>query len=221
MKGSCQVRYAENEARRKTLQKQFIVTAAAELFLENGVENVSMVQIAEKGDVGVATLYRYFSTKTNLLLDVGAMLWEDLLRLFDGIFATDGYRDKPGIDQIGELLSFFLMLYREHSGFVRFVQELDAYLLREKPEAEKLREYEQSIMNIYPLFAAAYEKACAEGTAKPGLDAKLLYSAVSHALTSTSQKFLAGDVLPGDAACDKYAELQMLTDVILSYIKIS
>ena len=29
MKGSCQVRYAENEARRKTLQKQFIVTAAA------------------------------------------------------------------------------------------------------------------------------------------------------------------------------------------------
>ena len=113
------MRYAENEARRKRLQKQCIVTLAAELFLENGVENVSMVQIAEKGDVGVATLYRYFSTKTNLLLDVGAMLWEDLLRLFDGIFATDGYRDKPGIDQIGELLGFFLMLYREHSGFVR------------------------------------------------------------------------------------------------------
>ena len=193
---------------------------AAELFLRDGVQAVSMTQIARECDLGVATLYRYFGTKSGIVVAAGALLWSDLKRLFEGIFAQDGYRRKGGMEQIEELLGFILMLYREHQPFLRFVKEFDDFVLAEKLSAEDLADYEKSVLDLFPLFRQAYEKACREGTARPGLDAELLYSSVSHALMSTSQKFLQGDILSSDAKSDKTRELELLADISLRYLRV-
>ncbi len=42
---------------------------ALELFLSNGFDETTMEQIAERAEVGTTTLYRYFPTKDQLLLD--------------------------------------------------------------------------------------------------------------------------------------------------------
>ena len=42
---------------------------ALELFLRDGFEETTMEQIAERAEVGTTTLYRYFPTKDQLLLD--------------------------------------------------------------------------------------------------------------------------------------------------------
>jgi AcrR family transcriptional regulator len=213
------VRCPQDEERRKADWRESIVMTAAGLFLKNGIEPVAMTDIAKACDIGVATLYRYYGTKAGIVVEAGALLWKDLLRLFDGIFETDGYRSKSGMAQIEELLGFFLRLYREQQPFLRFVQQFDRFVLAEKVPPEKLLSYQAHVLDLYPLFEAAYEKACREGSARPGLPAALVYASVSHALMAVSQKFLAGDVLPSDAVADKDAELARLVDITLYYLK--
>lgn len=54
--------------RNKQQKLERITTAAAELFAEHGIEDVTTQQIAEKADVGTGTLFLYAKTKGELLL---------------------------------------------------------------------------------------------------------------------------------------------------------
>ena len=49
--------------------RQTMAAVALELFLRNGFDETTMEQIAERAEVGTTTLYRYFPTKDQLLLD--------------------------------------------------------------------------------------------------------------------------------------------------------
>ena len=59
-------------------RKERIVLIAAELFLQNGIEEIKMTDIADAAEIGVASLYRYFGTKTAIAIEVGVLLWRDL-----------------------------------------------------------------------------------------------------------------------------------------------
>lgn len=54
--------------RNKQQKLERITEAAAELFAEHGIEDVTTQQIAEKADVGTGTLFLYAKTKGELLL---------------------------------------------------------------------------------------------------------------------------------------------------------
>jgi AcrR family transcriptional regulator len=60
--------------------RQLIVDTAMQLFFERGYESTTMEDIAAQADVGISTVYRYFSTKdhlgTSLLGDPGLMAEE-------------------------------------------------------------------------------------------------------------------------------------------------
>ena len=49
--------------------RQTMTSVALELFLRDGFDETTMEQIAERAEVGTTTLYRYFPTKDQLLLD--------------------------------------------------------------------------------------------------------------------------------------------------------
>jgi AcrR family transcriptional regulator len=49
--------------------RQTMTDVALELFLRDGFDETTMEQIAERAEVGTTTLYRYFPTKDQLLLD--------------------------------------------------------------------------------------------------------------------------------------------------------
>jgi AcrR family transcriptional regulator len=52
-----------------TRTRQRMTDVALELFLRDGFDETTMEQIAERAEVGTTTLYRYFPTKDQLLLD--------------------------------------------------------------------------------------------------------------------------------------------------------
>jgi AcrR family transcriptional regulator len=54
--------------RNKQQKLERIIAAASELFAENGVEDVTTQQIAQKADIGTGTLFLYAKTKGELLL---------------------------------------------------------------------------------------------------------------------------------------------------------
>ena len=56
--------------RRKARTRAAIVQAATDLFHANGYEPTSILQIAERADTGVGTLYGYFASKEEILREV-------------------------------------------------------------------------------------------------------------------------------------------------------
>ena len=48
----------------KELKINHILEKGFELFSESGIDNVTMNNIAEKANIGVASLYRYFVTRS-------------------------------------------------------------------------------------------------------------------------------------------------------------
>jgi AcrR family transcriptional regulator len=57
----------ERKEREKENIKQMIANAARELFIENGIESVSMRKIADKIEYSPTTLYNYYANKTDIL----------------------------------------------------------------------------------------------------------------------------------------------------------
>ncbi|WP_068775014.1 TetR/AcrR family transcriptional regulator [Paenibacillus sp. FJAT-26967] len=67
-----------------------IVTAANRLFKEQGVENVSMHQIAKAAQVGQATLYRRYSNKGEICMAILSSNTQDFLRDLDSFRLSRG-----------------------------------------------------------------------------------------------------------------------------------
>ncbi|WP_224388447.1 TetR/AcrR family transcriptional regulator [Pseudonocardia sp. ICBG1293] len=78
--------------------RQRMIDVAVELFLNQGYDDTTMEQIAERAEVGTTTLYRYFPTKDLLLLD----------RIVGGMNLGERLRERPRDEPVGEALTAVL-----------------------------------------------------------------------------------------------------------------
>lgn len=79
--------------------RQRMTEVARELFLRDGFDETTMEQIAEAAEVGTTTLYRYFPTKDQLLLDP----------LVEAIDLAPHLRDRPRDEPLAESLAAALL----------------------------------------------------------------------------------------------------------------
>ncbi|MBQ9482939.1 MAG: TetR/AcrR family transcriptional regulator [Ruminiclostridium sp.] len=195
------------------------VSVAAELFLEHGTENVKMTDIADQSGVGVATLYRYFGTKTGIVIAAMTFLWNDLRNLFGGVFDSENFTEQSGIKQLQDLLRMFVVLFTAHKGFLRLLGEFDRLVICENVPRSELEEYESSVIDFYPIVERAYKQGLDDGTMHGIKDFRLFYMTYAHALTEMCKKFIEGEILPSDDFSDAEKELELLIDCAVSYLK--
>lgn len=207
---------AEEDRQRR---RQRIVLSAAELFLERGAEDVKMTDIAEASGIGVASLYRYFGTKSAIMLESGTLLWNDVATLFDTNFHSAEYRSASGMEQLRILLTGYLQVFTEHKPFLRFLNALDQVILTEKPDPETLKPYRESILNFYDLFWAAHQKGMADGSVRAGMDTAFLYRTITDFLNGAAQKFIRGQVLPEDDYSRGGEEMALFIQMALAFLK--
>ena len=95
-----------SERRDAAENRQRILSAAVKLFEQNGVEQVSMNQIASEAHVGPGTLYRRYRNKGELCLD---LIKENVDQLFNDIetFLEQHHSDLPN-QRLKGLLSRFI-----------------------------------------------------------------------------------------------------------------
>ena len=193
------------------------VLTAAQLFLERGIEEIKMTDIADTSGVGVATLYRYFGTKPLMVTEVMTYLWDEVNELFAGIFDTREFMQQEGIKQISDLMRMYLVLYEAHSDFMRLLGEFDTYIIREQIAKEDLIKYESSIINFYPVLVRAYEKGLKDGSVRRVDNFKMYYLTYAHALLEMCKKFVKGEILPSDRNEYAVTELELLIESGVSF----
>jgi AcrR family transcriptional regulator len=82
--------------RRKARTRQAILQAASNLFHQQGFEDSSIQQIAERADIGVGTLYGYFTSKEDLLREVLHASRQESIARYRAAVAND----TPAIERV-------------------------------------------------------------------------------------------------------------------------
>ncbi len=196
------------------------VEISAEMFLKNGIETVKMTDIADACGVGVATLYRYFGTKTAITISAMTHLWTRLRGMYENVFESEDFLKQTGIKRLSDLMHIYLALYDKHRDFMKLVGEFDLMLQRENVPKAALFEYERSIVNFYPYFEAAYLAGTADGTVRKDVNFKLFYLTFGHSMLQLCAKMLGGELLPSDDFSDGRAELEMLANIGVNYLRV-
>lgn len=195
------------------------VQVSADMFLSSGIEAVKMTDIAEASNIGVASLYRYFGTKTGITIAAMTYLWNKLKDMFSGVFDSEVFRRQTGIKQIRDFMKIFVVLYEAHPDFMKLLSEFDLYIIKENIPEYELEDYEKSIINFYPHVEAAYKAGIADGTVREVGDFKLYYVTFCHALMEMGKKLVQGELLPNDDFSVAVNELELIIDAAINYIK--
>ena len=192
----------------KSKRSERAVEISAEMFLKHGIDAVKMTDIADACGVGVATLYRYFGTKTVITIAAMTYLWTDLKEKYRGIYESQSFLNQTGFKRIHDLMKLYLQLFDKHPGFMRLLGEFDLMLIRDEvPKA------------MLPIVEASYLAGIKDGTIRRDIDFKLFYLTYTHSMMELCKKILRGDLLPSDDFAEGKTELNMLIDMAISYLR--
>ncbi len=75
--------------RRRELKKGRILQAAAQLFLANGIDKVTVQEIAAKANVSYALIFKYYISKDNLINETMRWLYEQKYNLLESIVRSN------------------------------------------------------------------------------------------------------------------------------------
>jgi AcrR family transcriptional regulator len=178
-----------------------------------------MTDIADVSGVGVATLYRYFGTKTGITIAAMTHLWNELNNMFSGIFESEVFRKQTGLKQLTDLMRMYIVLYEAHKDFMKLLGEFDLIMLRDNVPKDELVDYERSIINFYEVYESACKVGIADGTIRDDIDLKLVYLTYGHSMMELGKKLIRGEILPSDNFSEGSSELSMLIEMAASYIR--
>ena len=202
-----------------------IFEAAFDLFSENGIDAIAINDIAKKAEIGVASLYRYFSTKEELAIETAVYAWKMEEDLFRENFSSPEYDSLSGFEQVKTLLEVFLEALVTQESFFRFVYHFDSFVKREKLTPEKLIGYENTISVMRTVVVKALEKGENDGSIvlKPCIDGATnneLYFTMMHSLFSLAQKLsLSGEMLYMDLEVSAIRQVELLINIILNSLQ--
>ena len=203
----------------KSRRFEAAVSVSSKLFLEKGIDAVKMTDIANETGIGVATLYRYFGTKTNITIAAMTYLWNDMNKMFSGIFESEVFLKQTRIKQLHDLMRMTLVFYNAHRDFMKLLGEFDLFLIRENVPKEDLEVYERSVINFYPFFEKAYQAGLADGTVREVENFQMCYTTYAHALMELSKKLMQGELLPSDNFSNASQELTLLIETAVYYLR--
>lgn len=86
-------------ARRQRRNRAALIRAAQIVMTEKGVDGATMLEIAERADVGAGTVYNYFKSKDDLAIAVLEALMHDLALRIE--LATKGFADPAEVYAFG------------------------------------------------------------------------------------------------------------------------
>ncbi|MCQ2573766.1 MAG: TetR/AcrR family transcriptional regulator [Treponema sp.] len=207
----------EMKSRYNVERYKYAVNVASGLFLERGIEAVKMTDIAENCGIGVASLYRYFETKTEIVIRSGIILWEKI-RLDFWKYLSERKEGKTGLEDLSYDLAYFKNLFANHKNFIKFLDDFDRIMLSEKVDKNRLEAYEKSIVDFYEPFCDSVKKGREDGTIKKDVDVATVYVSVTHALIAVCQKFIRGEILPGDDFSVSEKEIEKLLEITAAYL---
>ncbi|MBR2548034.1 MAG: TetR/AcrR family transcriptional regulator [Eubacterium sp.] len=203
-------RNVEKDKRERLARQERILETAFLIFADQGIDGVTMNQIADACGIGIATLYRNYNTKTDLVMAVSAKFWRDYIESYD-------VRDDDeitGADDYEIFLDSFLDMYRNDRNLLRFNQYFNMYIEKEHIKAEQMKGFMDVVKMTSQRFHKAYAKGIEDGTLKTDFTEQEIFSASLHLMLAAVTRYAVGLVF--NNGNDPMKELELLKRMLIN-----
>lgn len=136
-----------NERRDAAENRQRILDTASRLFEKNGVEQVSMNQIATEAGIGPGTLYRRYRNKGELCLD---LIKDNVVLCFEQIEAyLEQNQTAPPGERLKGVLRLFIRLKESKAQLLKGVEDSDSNNRKKKTRSPLYDELHQHLVDLF------------------------------------------------------------------------
>ena len=201
---------AELNALQKEVTRQRILEAGFHAFAEKGIDRVAMTDVAEAAGIGIATVYRYFSTKSALAMAISAWTWEQYLT--PALQAAESRKVTAAVE-FGYYLEVFLDLYRNHKEMLRFNQFFNIFVENGGIPPDALGPFADVVKRVTAQFHAIYRTGQEDGTLRTDVPEREIFSATLHLMLAAVTRYAVGLVY--DSGLDPEKELVLLKQMLL------
>jgi AcrR family transcriptional regulator len=184
-------------------QNERILEAAEELFIRDGIDNVSMGAIAKTARLARKTLYEYYTNKQEIAFAILQIIADERTSNFERPPQPEG----TGFQRVEGYLLHMVHLLESHPEHFRFLVEFNMLYAREGG-AERLRQVFVG-RSDYPL--QMIKLGIRDGSIRPDADADLLCASLLNLVAGMNTRFaLLGSQVAeeyGFPALDMYHEI--------------
>lgn len=191
-----------------------IVKAGFGIFAERGIEAVQMTEVAEAAGVGRTTLFRYFPTKTELVVAIATRKWEDYIEWHNNLLSAEEMQRLTGAAYLKFFVDSFLELYRNHKDILRFNYEFNAFVRGAEWSEEQKLPYLQMVNKLSEQFHELYVRGTRDGTLNTDIPEQTMFSSTFHIMLAAVTRYAAGLAVVNESAPE--SELVMLAELLLS-----
>ena len=194
-------------------RRERLLEAGFRLMSACTIEAVTLQQIADEAKIGIATLYRYFKAKPDLVIEIGTNIWK---RYYVEVEKEYARLNGPAMNAAEELeffLDSIIELYRRD--VLRFNRNFDTYVQHERCTAAQMRPYNDAVAVFAKKFHTVVRKARKDGTIDIRVSESQLFVNLLYIMVSVAGKYAEGLVYPPDGEQDRTDGLLMLKRMIL------
>ncbi len=194
-------------------RKSEVVEAAKIIFAEKSIEKATMQDIANRAEVGVASLYRYYSTKLDLVMEVALDYWErDYSQVGTLLVGT-------GIEQTLQVMDYFSAKFKENPAMLVFMEQFDAFISNCDKEQLPLKAYEKIISSNNTLLTSIIEKGIQDGSIRVDVKAEEIGNTCVELLMTLAQKSLIREHVLAKGNLTSLSSLDIYKKMLIKYLE--
>lgn len=195
-------------------KRREFIEKAYELFCKKSIDTVSLQDIANETNYGIATLYRYFTNKHTLVVEVAACKWEDFIKANAARRPDEKFRDMTGAEIFDFYLESFIEIYRNNRDLLRYNQLFNIYITVENIKLESMKPYKTVIDDLKARFHIMYEKGVKDHTLRSGISEEEMFSTTLHLMLAAVTRYAVGLVYIPEDGFDPEKELNTMKEAM-------
>jgi len=157
---------AERKEREKMRRRVEIINAAEKVFFNKGFDNTTMEDVAAKAELSKATLYLYFSKKTELCLAITVRSLKILTQMLEKIPQTQ----QSGIARFQAVADTFIEFYSRHLDYYNVLVNYRSHAGNCDAESTVLGDIFAENEKINVILAGIVVQGLEDRTIRPDID---------------------------------------------------
>lgn len=166
-----------------------ILVVAKELFIENGLINTEMKDIAQKVGIGRSTLYRHFSSKESILFIIAN---QSLVKLMNFSNMPVDREFENGYEAVCYQLHTMLEGMISNVSDVVFLRDFDFFFTQDFPQGEEVTKFERYIQRVEGMqdLRKSFYRGMEDGSVTRVENPELTLLAIIHGCFAITQRIL-------------------------------
>ena len=194
--------------------KRMATEKALECFIENGIEKTKVSDIARRSGLTERSIFRYFATKTDIVIAAAFLYWEKAKKHTSDTLAAADYPGMTGIEQVSVLLNAYSSLLFVDPRGIRFSLDAEVALFNAGKNHEVVNRPPEKFETYAGPLAQAVRKGIEDGTVNPDANIKQLYYNSYDAILGLMQRLTVG--VPSVTELETAPRLKAICDMYVN-----